>query len=226
MWVKFCLTSEEILLDSLWLRELRPSLRLYKNEVANPQGRTSADTAWPQSSDYLQLETELSSSHGITGTRAIHPQKRQRFPTQLSHVSKTCGGLCLIPADLQPNVNVTPITPEERTYWFLHLGLWSVGNPKTFKSPEHWSHPFISVWFVCYQSTWKVGPNQGRSIVKIMIFEIKPLMPHFISATDFNIFERWDYIKCLPFNFVQSSSKIMVVEKVLYYIGPIPILVI
>lgn len=59
-----------------------------------------------------------------------------------------------------------------------------------------------------------------------MIFEIKSLMPHFISATDFNIFELWDYNKCLPFNFVESSSKIMVIEEVLYYIGPLPILVI
>lgn len=43
-----------------------------------------------------------------------------------------------------------------------------------------------------------------------MIFEMEPLMPHFISATDFNIFELWDYKECLPFNFVQSSLKIMV----------------
>lgn len=62
--------------------------------------------------------------------------------------------------------------------------------------------------------------------MKIMIFEIKPLMPHFISATDFNIFEHRDYIKCVPFNFVQSALKIMVIEEVLYYIGPVPILVI
>lgn len=88
----FFFTSEEILLDSVWLRELLPSLRLFKNEVANPQGRTSADTAWPQSSDFLQLETELSSSHGIAGTRVIHPQKRQRSPAQLSRVSKNVQG--------------------------------------------------------------------------------------------------------------------------------------
>lgn len=223
MQMNFCLASEEILLDSLWLRELLPSLRLYKNEVANPQGRTSAGTAWPQSSDFLQLETAFSSSHGITGIRVIHPQKRQRFPAQLSHISipKSCGGLYLIPADLQPNVNVIPVTPE-RELWLLHLGIWSLENPKTCSSPEHWSHPFVSVWFVCCQSTWKLDLNWGHSVVKIM-FGIKPLMPHFISTTDFNT---WEYIKCLSFNFVQSSSKIMVIEEVLYYIGPVPILVI
>lgn len=199
---------EEILLDSLWLRELLPSLRLFEKEVANPQGKIWADTVWPQSSHSLQLETELSSSHGITRTRVIHPQKEQRFPAQLNHVSKPCGWLCLIPADLQPNVNVTPIPPEERTYWLPHLRLWSVENPKTFKSPKHWSHSFVSVLFICCQSTWKVGLNWGHSVVKIMIFEMKPLMSHFIS--DFNIFELWDYIKCL------SSILCIVAQKLLW----------
>lgn len=220
MRMKF-LASKEILLDSLRLRELLPSFRLYKNEVANPQGRTSADTVlrFSTARDRTLLFSWNYWDQGYLSTK-------QRFPAQLSHVSKTSEGLCLIPAHLQPNINDTPTTPEERTYWLLHLGLWSTENSKTFKNLEHWSHPFFSVWFFCCQSTWKLDLNWACSVVKIMIFEIKPLIPHFISATDFNIFERWEYIKCLPFNFVQSSSKITMIEEILYYIGPVPTLVI
>lgn len=89
-----------------------------------------------------------------------------------------------------------------------------------FKSPEHLSTPLFQ------DDLFVVSPVEEQTLIKdAYLQKLLSLMLHFISATDFNVFEFWDYIKSLPFSFVQSSSKIMVIE-VWYYIGTLPVLAI